>query len=177
MQKNDDKSELWANAVKHFKHAEVFALTWNSCTPLNVLDNEFGSSRKTGTFSKILNFANIQATSQKMYLFAYDQAKVAGGLLAIFLLKSNFTDGRAVSLIGYSLGSAVIMHCITFLKTLYRKGFAKACKIIHDVHIWGGSYVLDPSGTIEEKTRAAYHCNIVSGRINNMWSDLMFVGK
>ena len=90
--------------------------------------------------------------------------------MAIFLLKSNFTNGRAVTLIGYSLGSAVIMHCISFLKSLYRKGFAKACKIIHDVHIWGGSYVLDPKGSIEEKTRAAYHCNIVNGRFNNMWS-------
>ena len=50
LQKNDDKSELWANAISHFKHAEVFALTWNSCTPLNVLDDEFDGSRKTKTF-------------------------------------------------------------------------------------------------------------------------------
>ena len=53
---------------------------------------------------------------------------------------------------------------------MFRKGFAKASKILHDLHFWGGSHILTPQDTYEERLRASYHCSIVNGRIINMYS-------
>ena len=47
---------------------------------------------------------------------------MSGEMLAAFLLKSDFSDKRGVSLIGFSLGSVVCMNCVRVLKKLYREG-------------------------------------------------------
>jgi len=56
-------------------------------------------------------------------------------MLAIFLLKSDFSQGRAVSLIGFSLGSVVCLNCMRVLKYFYREGkyFAHAGRLLNDV--------------------------------------------
>jgi len=68
-------------------------------------------------------------------VFAQDQARLAGIMLAIFLLKSDFSQGRAVSLIGFSLGSVVCLNCMRVLKYFYREGkyFAHAGRLLNDV--------------------------------------------
>ena len=83
-------------------------------------------------------------TGTRQFIFAQDQARISGEILAAFLLKSNFSDAKAISLIGFSLGSVVCMNCIRVLKRLYRLGNEKAAKIIHDVQFWAGAYVIDP---------------------------------
>ena len=66
-------------------------------------------------------------------------------MLAVFLLKSNFSEGKAISLIGFSLGSVVCMNCVRVLKHFYRDGFPKAGKILHDMQLWAGAHVIDPN--------------------------------
>lgn len=53
--------------------------------------------------------------------------------MAAFLLKSNFSQGRAISLIGFSLGSVICMNAMRVLKRLYRMGNLKAAQLVHDV--------------------------------------------
>jgi hypothetical protein len=91
-------------------------------------------------------------------------------LLAIFLLKSNFSEGKAITLIGFSLGSVVAMHCIRILKYMYRRGFLKAGAILHDVQLWAGAFVIDPEKTYAERMRTAYHCSVINGKFWNLWS-------
>ena len=72
-------------------------------------------------------------TGARQFVFAQDQARISGEILAAFLLKSNFSDNKAITLIGFSLGSVVCMNCLRVLKRLYRLGNVKAGTLIHDV--------------------------------------------
>ena len=56
------------------------------------------------------------------------------------------------------------------LKKLYRLGNEKAGKIIHDVQLWAGAYVIDPKKSYDERMRAAYQCSIINGNLYNLWS-------
>jgi hypothetical protein len=91
-------------------------------------------------------------------------------MLAVFLMKSNFCKGRAVSLLGFSLGTVVIFNCLRILKFFYREGFANAGSILNDVILWAGAEVIDPKKTEAERMRKAFHCGVVSGRVINVFS-------
>lgn len=82
---------------------------------------------------QFLNACNLRQTGARQFVFAQDQARISGEILAAFLLKSNFCDGKAVSLIGFSLGSVVCMNCVRILKNLYKLGNKKAGYIVHDL--------------------------------------------
>lgn len=133
LQELEDNTKTWENVVTFYKHAEVYALKWTACNSLDLFDKGVFSGKKKSKVKKVLNVINVFSTGQKQFIFAYDQARLSGCLLAIFLLKSNFSDGKAVTLIGFSLGSVVAMHCIRILKYMYRRGFIKAGDILHDV--------------------------------------------
>jgi hypothetical protein len=83
-------------------------------------DKSSGSS--VSGFQQVINAFNIMETGARQFIFAQDQARIAGEILATFLLKSNFSDGKAISFIGFSLGSVVTMNCMRVLKRLYRMG-------------------------------------------------------
>ena len=144
MQELEDNKETWKNAHTFFKHAEVYALKWTACNSLDLFSDGVFKGKNKSKARTLLNAVNIYSTAQKQFIFAYDQARVSGSMLAIFLLKSNFSDGKAVTLIGFSLGTVVVMHCIRILKYMYRRGFVKAGAILHDVHLWAGAFVIDP---------------------------------
>jgi hypothetical protein len=63
---------------------------------------------------------NLRQSTTKQFIFAQDQARLSGELLAAFLLKTNFSDGKAITLIGFSLGTVVCMNFCRVLKKLYR---------------------------------------------------------
>lgn len=44
MQEDEDKAEYWEHLVKHYRHAEIFAVSWNACTPWIMLSG--GSFQK-----------------------------------------------------------------------------------------------------------------------------------
>ena len=37
MQEDENKAEYWENLIKHYKHAEIFAVSWNACNPHTLL--------------------------------------------------------------------------------------------------------------------------------------------
>ena len=59
LQQNDDRSTLWANVVQYYKHAEIFALTWTSCAPSMIFDDEYSGQKRASAFKKVLNFAAL----------------------------------------------------------------------------------------------------------------------
>ena len=133
LQELEDNKETWKNVVAFYKHAEVFALKWTACNSLDLFDKGVFTGKQQSGVKKFLNVINVFSTGQKQFIFAYDQARLSGCLLAIFLLKSNFAEAKPVTLIGFSLGSVVAMHCIRILKYMYRRGFVKAGAVLHDV--------------------------------------------
>ena len=89
------------------------------------------SNSNTGSiFSNLLNFMN---TAKRQFVFAVDQARVAGTLLAMFLTKSSFAANRAVTLIGFILGGVVSFNCMKILKRLNDYTDPKAGKVLNDV--------------------------------------------
>lgn len=95
-------------------------------------------------FEKFIHALNLINTGKRQFIYAIEQAKVAGTLLAIFLLSSNITKGRTVSLTGHSLGTVVEFNCMRVLKYFYRKGKLKAGRLLHNVDLWAGAFVIDP---------------------------------
>lgn len=135
----------------------------------------FNKQENVSGLTQFINACNLMSTGAKQFVFAQDQARISGEILAAFLLKSNFGDGKAVSLIGFSLGSVVCMNCVRVLKKLHRLGNKKAGQIIHDMQLWAGAYVIDPNKNLNERMRAAFHASVVNGCFTNLHSVQDFV--
>lgn len=67
LQEDQEKAEFWEHLIEYYKHAEIFAMSWNACTPTTFLSQgTFGkmasqgkSNSNTGSiFSNLLNFMN-----------------------------------------------------------------------------------------------------------------------
>lgn len=106
-----------------------------------------------------------------------DQARVAGTLLAMFLTKSSFAANRAVTLIGFSLGGVVSFNCMKILKRLNDYTDPKAGKVLNDVQIWAGAYVLDLNKDYNEVFEKSVYCTVVNGHLNNLYSEMDYALK
>ena len=70
------------------------------------------------------------------------------------------------------------MHCARILKGKYRnEGIGRAGKILTELQLWGGAYVVDPTKKHvdpekkhAERMRAAFHLSVVNGRVCNLYS-------
>ena len=116
-------------------------------------------------------------TFKKQFIWALDQAKLAGINLALFLLRSDFSNDRTISLLGHSLGTVIIMHCLNTLYHFYKCGKLHVARIINDIFLWGGASVLNPTGKLEETMQKSIICGMVNGRVNNCYSDKDYVLK
>ena len=72
-------------------------------------------------------------TAKRQFVFAVDQARVTGTLLAMFLAKSSFAENRSLTLVGYSLGGVVAFNTMRTLKRLNDYSDKKAGRLINDV--------------------------------------------
>ena len=88
----------------------------------------------------------------------------------MFLTKSSFSDNRAISVIGYSLGSVVAFNTMKILKRLYDKSTLKCGHILNDIQFWAGAYVLDVTKTYEEVREKSQNCSVINGNLNNLYS-------
>lgn len=66
-------------------------------------------------------------------------------MLALFLAKTEFGTNRAITILGFSLGTVITMHCIRVLKKFYKAGYYRVGKFLCDVHLWGGAVILNPN--------------------------------
>lgn len=110
-------------------------------------------------------------TAKRQFVFAVDQARVTGILLAMFLAKSSFADNRAVTIIGYSLGCVVTFNCLKILKRLNDYSTPKASLVINDVQLWAGAYVLNLNKEYQEVVEKSQYALVVNGHLNNLFSD------
>ena len=60
LQEKEDKAETWKSVSLHYKHAEVYALSWTACNPEEFFDK--GAYSKTTYLKSWLNFANFSNT-------------------------------------------------------------------------------------------------------------------
>ena len=134
LQEQDNFFDMWKGVIKTFKHAEVYSLVWTSCSLNDFFESgTLKNGKEITAYKKLLHALNIYNTGYRQFLFAEDQARLSGAMLAFFLLKSKFFKGRAISLIGYSLGTQVVMHCIKTLRYFFKEGNAYAGMILHDI--------------------------------------------
>ncbi len=102
-----EKTESWKNIISHYKYSEVFALNWNSLSVSNFWKQ--GHYEGKGSKSKFMGHLMFIKAGRKQFVYALEQTKVAGTMLAMFLLRSEFATDRAISLIGHSLGTVIIL--------------------------------------------------------------------
>ena len=106
LQEQDNFYEMWKGILKAYKHAEVYSLVWTSCSLNDFFESgTLKNGKEITAMKKFLHACNIYFTGYRQFLYAEDQARLSGAMLAFFLLKSKFFRGRAISLVGYSLGS------------------------------------------------------------------------
>eukprot|EP00347_Sterkiella_histriomuscorum_P010579 403375736 len=163
-----EKSESWGLVVNHYKYAEVFALNWNSLSLTNFWNE--GHYKEKGSKSKFMGKLFFFKAFKKQFRYALTQTQVAGTMLAIFLLKSEFSTDRAITLIGHSLGTVIILQALNVLHHFYKQGIARAARIIHDVFLWGGAAVLNPKNTNDEILQKSKICGIINGKLSNVYS-------
>ena len=116
-------------------------------------------------------------TAKRQFVFAVDQARVTGTLLALFLAKSSFAENRALTVVGYSLGGVVTFNLMRTLKRLNDYSDKKAGRIINDVQIWAGAYVLDLNKEYSEVYEKSVNCLVVNGHLNNLYSKVDYALK
>ena len=115
-------------------------------------------------------------TAKRQFIFALDQARLTGILLGLYLAKSNFAQDRAVTTIGYSLGGVVSFNMMRIINRFTKIGTETiekrkyAARVLCDVNLWAGAYVIDVTKKYDEKVEKAGDCIVVNGNLNNVWS-------
>lgn len=150
LQEDQSKFEYWEHLIGYYKHSEIFAVSWNACTVSSFFStggtfqkNVDEKKKASGNvFSHLINFMN---TGKRQFLYAVDQARVTGTLLAMFLAKSSFAENRSISVIGYSLGGVASFYLMRVLKRLNDIYDSRCGRIINDVQLWAAAYVIDLS--------------------------------
>jgi hypothetical protein len=103
---------------------------------------------------------NFDSNLPQIFLTAKKKAKISGKILALILLSKKFFKNFQINLIGFSLGTHVIKHC---LKELIDNNCGG--NLINNVMFLAGAT------TIENKNKwNKYFNKIISGRIINCYS-------
>ena len=61
------------------------------------------------------------------------------------------------------------------MKDLYGEGYSQASRILHDMQTWGGSFVIDPNKTYEERLDVSHYCSTLCGCLTNLYSEADFI--
>lgn len=72
LQEKEDKADTWKSVAKHYKNAEVYALSWTACNAGDFFDKGVYDPKKVTSYKAVLNFSNLFTTAQRQYIFAYD---------------------------------------------------------------------------------------------------------
>ena len=73
MQEDQDKADFWQNLVQYYKHAEVFAVSWNACTSTTFLSSaSFDKDKGKKTINIMANAMNFVNTMKRQFIFAID---------------------------------------------------------------------------------------------------------
>jgi len=144
-----DKGEIYKNLVESFPNTEVFAVNWASSTEKNVATtvaskavgflsklNSSGLSLSTNPINLIKTAYNSYQTYQELkqgiWNGAFEESIVVGTYLAHLIADTQIFRNHSISLVGFSLGTMVIVTCIWELEKLDRQD------LIYDVLLMGG---------------------------------------
>ena len=127
------KSEEWRDIVKMFPDTEVFAINWSSSAFSRILEEII----KESSFGLLRLFKVAHDKTCKVWYDTYEQAEITGRNLAHYLAKSHIFEGHAVSLVGFSLGTQVVMSCVYELERI------KKPNILYEVLVMGGVAHID----------------------------------
>ena len=119
-----NKKDVWKFIENHYNKAEVYCLHWNSLTTSNFFNEGYLTGRKKKNFLQIT--FNVVKIGKKQFRYATDQAVTSGIILALYLLFSDFSNDRCVSIIGFSLGTLITLTCLKTLYYYYERGYYKA---------------------------------------------------
>ena len=95
---------------------------------------------------------------------------LSGTMLAHYLVKSSFAENRAVQLVGFSLGGVVCFNAMKILRRISDLVDCKAARILNDVMIWAGAYVINLSRKYKEVQEKSRNCTVVNGNLHNVFS-------
>lgn len=66
-----DKTEEWANVQTWYKNAEVYALTWTSCSMRDFYGGGVFNKQDTqSSLQQFLNACNLRQTGARQFIFA-----------------------------------------------------------------------------------------------------------
>jgi hypothetical protein len=159
LSKADDMAEAWEHLRAYPRQGMTFALRWDASTRDQLIGDDVSSLSLAVLASSIVpviavaNIANL--VKKEPFAKAVKSAEFTGKTLAKFL-KKHTLGKAAVSLIGFSLGTSVIMHCLLEL-TRSSPG------LLHNVVLLGGAAPCKPDIWVKCRRAAA-------GRMINCYS-------
>lgn len=159
LSKTDDMSEAWEQLRTYPMQGKTYALRWEASSSSELIQEDVSSLSLSmvacRVFPVLTIFNLVNLVKKEPFAKAVKSAEITGKALAKFLKKRVLGKG-CVSLVGFSLGTTVIMHCMLEL--------AKTSPgLLHNVILLGGAA---PNNTDiwKQSKRAA------SGRLVNCFS-------
>lgn len=145
----EPKQDKWAKLRQYYmgpqgmdilkEYNAVYSLSWPA---LSFSDFNPFKAIKAGQKSLALGLLTIGLGVKDNYLQAESNAKLAGQLLACLLVLRKPFGWQSVSLLGFSLGTSLIMSCLETIDDIFRSHdhslSPKSC-IIKDVTLLGGT--------------------------------------
>ena len=149
----DNHTYSWKNLIgEEIKNNNFYFFQWPGETFFKIFIKSFD-------ISQIIKL-NIDSNLPQTFLIAKKKAKICGKILALILISKKFFPNFQINLIGFSLGTHVIKHCLKELVDNNCEG-----NLINNVLFLAGAT------TIENKNKwNKYFNKIVSGRIINCFS-------
>ncbi len=149
----DDHNFSWKNLIgEEIKNNNFYFFQWPGETYFKIFIKSFD-------LTQIIKL-NIDSNLPQTFFTAKKKAKICGKILALILISKKFFPNFQINLIGFSLGTHVIKHCLKELIDNNCEG-----NLINNVLFLAGAT------TIENKIKwQKYFNKIVSGRIINCFS-------
>ena len=73
LQEIDDFKAMWGSVLQAYKHSEVFALIWTSCSLNDFFEKgELATGKEVTAMKKFLHAVNIYTTGYRQFIFAED---------------------------------------------------------------------------------------------------------
>ena len=142
------KAVQWQDIVQANPYTEVFALNWNSSTMTNMYDYFLKEAGQYyGAYSGLIlmaipqlkpvmlgmtAFQTFRGVKDQLWGKTYQEAITTGTYLAHIIGDTDLFKDHVINLVGFSLGTLVMMSCIWELEKMNRQD------IIYDVLLAGG---------------------------------------
>ena len=145
------KSVEWVNMLSTNPYTEMFALNWSSNSSSKLMTSLFTEAPQigiksigtsiisgllTGNFKNMVlgltTYSAFEGIKDELWGKTYEEAITTGVYLAHILGETKLFKDHVINLVGFSLGTLVVMNCILELERMNRHD------IVYDVLLMGG---------------------------------------